>query len=212
MALLTRASFSIRGTAFSRVCRLGQDQLGVDRLDIALRADLAVHMHDVVILERPDHLADRVCLTDVGQELVAQSLTLGGATDDAGNVDEGHRCRHQTLAVEQLDQHIEARVGQGHHADVGLDRRERVVRREHVVLGQGVEKRALADVGQADDADSECHKDRSLVAIEDVCRHAPHARALAPHLWSARRSSRTSSSSKGTPVVGNNRWPSRSTR
>ena len=37
----------------------------------------------------------------------------------------------------------------------GLDRRERVVRREHVVLGQGVEQGRLADVGQADDSDGE---------------------------------------------------------
>ena len=46
-------------------------------------------------------------------------------------------------------------VGHADHADVRLDRGERVVRREHVVLGQGVEEGRLADVGQADDADGE---------------------------------------------------------
>ena len=52
-----------------------------------------------------------------------------------------------------LGEHAEPRVGHADHADVGLDRGERVVRREDVVLGQGVEQRGLADVGQADDAD-----------------------------------------------------------
>ena len=51
----------------------------------------------------------------------------------------------------------EARIRQAHDADVRLDRRERIVRREHVVLGQRVEQGGLADVGQADDADSESH-------------------------------------------------------
>jgi hypothetical protein len=48
-------------------------------------------------------------------------------------------------------------VGHAHHADVGLDRRERVVRREDVVLGQCVEEGRLARVGEADDSDGECH-------------------------------------------------------
>ena len=48
-------------------------------------------------------------------------------------------------------------VGQPDDADVGLDGGERVVRREHVVAGQRVEQGALADVGQADDADGETH-------------------------------------------------------
>ena len=42
-------------------------------------------------------------------------------------------------------------------ADVRLDGRERVVRREDVVLGQRVEEGRLARVGESDDADGECH-------------------------------------------------------
>jgi hypothetical protein len=52
----------------------------------------------------------------------------------------------------------EARIRQLDHADVGLDRGERVVRREHVILGERVEEGGLADVGQADDADSKSHE------------------------------------------------------
>ena len=57
-----------------------------------------------------------------------------------------------------------ASSGSGTTPDVGLDRRERVVRREDVVLGQGVEHRGLADVRESDDSDGEGHGAKSLPA------------------------------------------------
>ena len=59
---------------------------------------------------------------------------------------------------------VEPLVGQRDDADVGLDRGERVVRRQHLGLRQRVEEGGLADVGQSDDADGECHGSRSLPA------------------------------------------------
>lgn len=53
---------------------VGEDQLGVDRLDVVLGRDLAVDVDDVLILEGADDLADRVRLADVREELVAQAL------------------------------------------------------------------------------------------------------------------------------------------
>ena len=124
--------------------------------------DLAVDVHHVVVGEHPHHLADRVALADVGQELVAQPGALGGALDDPGDVDERHRRGHDLLRVEQLGQLVQPRIGQRHHALVGLDRRERVVRRQHVVARQRVEQRRLADVGQADDSEVQAHRVQSL--------------------------------------------------
>ena len=49
------------------------------------------------------------------------------------------------------------RIGQRDDADVGLDRRERVVRGQHVVAGQRVEEGGLADVGQSDDSEGKAH-------------------------------------------------------
>ncbi len=62
------------------------------------------------------------------------------------------------LGVEQLGQHGQPRIGHADHADVGLDGGERVVGRQHVVAGQGVEQGRLARVGQPDDADGESHE------------------------------------------------------
>lgn len=76
---------------------VGEDQLGVDRLDVVLGRDLAVDVYDVLVLEGADDLADRVGLTDVREELVAQALTLGGAAHDARDVDEVDGGRQDAL-------------------------------------------------------------------------------------------------------------------
>ena len=56
------------------------------------------------------------------------------------------------------DERLKSRVGKVHDSDVGLDRRERVVGREHRLLGQRVEERRLADIGKTDDRDSKSHE------------------------------------------------------
>ena len=156
-ALLIRASFSSRGSTRSMVCRSAKIN-SVEIVSMSLGGfDRAVHVADVGVVEHPGHLADRVRLADVGQERVAHPLALAGAADDAGDVDEAHRGRHHPLGVEELGQDGQPRIGHADHADVGLDGRERVVRRQHVVAGQGVEEGRLARVGQSDDADGESH-------------------------------------------------------
>ena len=104
-SLLIRASFSRRGTAFSRVCRSARiSSVWIVSMS-PLGRDLAVDVHDVAVLEGPHDLADRVGLADVGEELVAQPLPLGRAADDAGDVDEAtpwpggsSRCRRSRPA------------------------------------------------------------------------------------------------------------------
>ena len=137
--------------------QVGQDQLGLDRGDVVARVDLAVDVGDVLVTEDPGDLADRGRLPDVGEELVAQPLTLRGAADDAGDVDELDGRGKDLGRAEDLCEPREPLVRDADHADVRLDGRERVVRREHVVLGQGVEEGGLARVGESDDADGECH-------------------------------------------------------
>ena len=65
------------------------------------------------------------------------------------------------LAVEELGERVEARVGQVDDADVRLDRRERIVGREHLILGESVEQGRLADIRESDDCDSESHEGQS---------------------------------------------------
>jgi hypothetical protein len=151
--LRVRASFSspVQGL------QVGEDQLGVDRLDVRRGINGTVHMHHVRVVEHPNDLADRVGLADVREELVAEALPLGCALDQARDVHKGHRGRHDPGAFEYRRQPAQPRIGQRHHADVWLDGRERIVRGQHVVVGQRVEQGGLADVGQSDDAEGQAH-------------------------------------------------------
>ena len=123
--------------------------------------DRAVDVHDILVGEAAHHLRDRVGLADVGEELVAEPLAVARPLDDAGDVDERHRGGQDALAAEHLGELREARVRQADDADVRLDRRERIVRRQHLILGEGVEQGGLADVRESDDGDSESHGGQS---------------------------------------------------
>ena len=90
---------------------VGEDEFGLDDLDIGFRVDLAVDVDDVVVRKDPDYLADGIALADVSQELVTETSAFGGALDDAGDVDERHRRRHDALGSEHLGQPIQPIVG-----------------------------------------------------------------------------------------------------
>ena len=102
--------------------------------------DPTVDVDDVVVFEDSHYLTDRVRLANGRQELIAQSLSGRGAAHDARDVDEGHGRANDLLGVEHLGQDAESLVGYGDHTHVGLDGGEGVVRRQHVVLRQGVEE------------------------------------------------------------------------
>ena len=70
---------------------VGEDQLGLDRLDVACGIDAALGVDDVRVGVRAHDVDDRVGLADVRQELVAQALALVRAGDQAGDVVEGDR-------------------------------------------------------------------------------------------------------------------------
>ncbi len=103
-------------------------------------------------------MGDGVAFADVGEELVAEPLALRGAAHQAGDVDEGQAGRDDLLRAGDRGERFEPRIGHGDVADVGLDGAERIIGRlGRGGLGQRVEKRRLADVGQADDAAFETH-------------------------------------------------------
>ena len=87
----------------------------------------------------------------MGQELVAEAFAGGCALDDACDVDEAEGGGDDLLGFDEGLDDVEAGVGDGDHADVGLDGGKGVVCGEDVGLGEGVEEGALADVGEPDD-------------------------------------------------------------
>ena len=101
---------------------------------------------------------DRIDPADVAQELVAEPLAARGTPHQPGDVDEFELGRHDLRRFAEPRADLEPLVGYRHPADIGLDRAEGIVRRlGRGGLGQRVEERRLADIGQADDTAFETH-------------------------------------------------------
>ena len=137
--------------------QVGKRQLGVNHLDVALGIDAIGDVSDVLVLEAAHDVSNRLDFADVGEELVAETFSLGRALDQACDVDELHDRRHRLLRLHLRGQRIEPRIRDRHDARRGLDRAERVVLGRDLRIGESVEEGRLADVGQADDAAAESH-------------------------------------------------------
>ncbi len=115
-------------------------------------------MLDVVVFEAAQDVDHRVDLADVTEELVAQPFALRRAADQARDVDEAELGGDDLGRLGDGRQRLEPRIGHPDVADVGLDRAERIVRRlRRLRLGQRVEQRRLADIGQAHDPATKTH-------------------------------------------------------
>ena len=114
-------------------------------------------MDDIVVDESADDLTDGIGFADVREELVAQAFPFGGAAHDSSDVDEIDGGIEDAFGGEDLRQPAQPGVRQRDHAHVRFDRRERVVCRENLVLGQCVKHGRLADIGQSHDSNSQSH-------------------------------------------------------
>ena len=115
-------------------------------------------MLDVVILEAAQHVDDGIDLADVGKELVAQAFALAGAFHQPRDVHEGELRGDDLGALADGGQLFQPFVRHGDLAHIGLDRAEGIVRGlRGLRLRESIEKRRLADIGQADDTAFETH-------------------------------------------------------
>ena len=138
--------------------QVGQQQFGLDGVDVAQGVHAAVHMSDVLILEAADNFYDGGAFADIAQELVAQAFALAGAAHQAGDVDEVHTGVDGLFGRDLGRKRVHALVGHGHGGLVGFDGTERIVGGLRVLrLGQGVEQGGFPHVGQTHNADAEGH-------------------------------------------------------
>ena len=134
--------------AFFERGHVGEDELGVDDLDVADRIDGAEFVDDVVVFETADDLDDGVGFADVGEELVAEAGAFGGAFDEAGDIDELDGGGHQLVGAGDFREHGEPGVRHGDDADVRIDGAEWIVRRLRLAgAGDSIEECRFSDVG-----------------------------------------------------------------
>ena len=85
-------------------------------------------MDDVAVVEAAEDVQDGVGLADVGQELVAEAFTAGGALHQTRDVHDLHRGGNGALGLANLRQHLQTLVRNGSGTHVGFDRAEREIR------------------------------------------------------------------------------------
>ena len=129
-----------------------ENQLEVDRLDVAGGVDRAINVDDVLVLEAAHDVDNRVHLADVAQKLVAQPFAVARAFHQTRNVHklDGRGCN--LLRVIHFAQHVQTVVRHHDNARVRLDGAERIVGRLCASLRDGINQGAFADIGQTDNA------------------------------------------------------------
>ena len=89
------------GVALVDGVEVGEEELGVDDVDVVERVDAAGDVDDLGVVEAADDVADGVGGADVAEELVAEAFALGGAFDEAGDVDELHGGGDEGLGLDE---------------------------------------------------------------------------------------------------------------
>ena len=108
-------------------------------------------MDDIFIIEASDNVNDSVCVADVGQKLVSQALALGRTLDKAGYIHKLYDRRSVLLRLVYRRKEVKAFVRHGDHADVRLDRAERIVRALRPGVRNCIKQCGFADIRQPDD-------------------------------------------------------------
>ena len=109
-------------------------------------------MNHIAIGEDADDLTDGVGLTNICQELISQARTFRCAFNNAGDIDEGERCRKEFFGGEDCGQLCKPLIRNADNSYVGFDGGEGVVGSQDIVLGESVKKGRLSYIGQADDS------------------------------------------------------------
>src|ERR1035438_8059110 len=130
-----------------------EDQFCGDDLNVPHRINVPGDVDDVRVLEAAHNVNERVHLADVAEELVAETLSMGGAFYQPCDVHELEGRGNLRADLGDLGNLGQSRLGHTHDAEVGLDRAKRVILRGCLVrAGDSVEECGLPDVREADNA------------------------------------------------------------
>ncbi len=138
------------GTHLLRVC---EHKLDLNNLNIARRADVALHMGDVRVVKEADDLEDRVYLANVREELVTQARTFRSALHKSGDIDKLYSGGQDLLTLRESRELVEPRVRYANDTDRGVDGTEGVVLRRDALLRERVKQRRLPHIWQSDYSD-----------------------------------------------------------
>ena len=129
---------------------IGEDQLHIDRFQITQRIDGTVYVDDIAVIKAAKYVYDGIYVANVGKELVAKALALGGAAYQTGNIYEFNGCRRVELRIVHFSQNVQTAVRNGNNTNVGVNGAEGIVGTNGACARDCIKQCALAYVGQAD--------------------------------------------------------------
>ncbi len=119
--------------------KVGEDELGINHLDIADRVDRTVDMVDIFIIETAHDLGNGMDFSDGGEELVAQPFALGRPFDQTGDIDKFNGRGDNLLRVLDFSKLLQTGIGHCDDPDIRVDRAKRVIGRlSFTRAGEGI--------------------------------------------------------------------------
>ena len=107
-------------------------------------------MDDLAVIKAAHHMDDGIHLANMGKELVAQALALGGPLHQPRDIHELDDRGSHLIGGVHLTQLIQPGIRYRHDAHIRFDGAEGIVGSPSAAAGQGVEYGALANIRQAD--------------------------------------------------------------
>ena len=126
-----------------------QLQLCINDFLVADGIDSTIHMGDIIILETAQYMDNRICLTDVSQELVSQSFALGSTFYQTRYIYNLAGGGNDASRMNQLCQFGESFIGNGNDTHIGFDCTEREIGCLCLGTAQTVEQSGFTHIGQS---------------------------------------------------------------
>src|SRR5690349_8214380 len=114
---------------------------------------------NVRVFKAANDFDNRVDFANVTEKLISQTLAGARAFDQAGDIDKLDRRRRDFFRARNRGDLFQSRVRHGHHADIGVNRAERIILRWRFMrAGNSVEQRRFPDVWQSDNSSAKHDK------------------------------------------------------
>ena len=108
-------------------------------------------MNDIVIFKATDNVDNRINLTDMGEELVAETFALGSALYKTCDINEFNDSGGELLGLMEISQPVQPLIRHGNHTHIGVNGAESIIIRRNTCVGNSIEQSGLANIGQSHD-------------------------------------------------------------
>ena len=85
-----------------------------------------------------DNFGNGISFPDMAEKFISQTFSFGGSGYKTGNINKRYRRRDNLLCCVHILKHRQAAIGYGNHASIWLDSCKWIIRRQNIIICQGV--------------------------------------------------------------------------